>query len=176
MTQRTQFDRSYVSGAEVSASQPEGTPFYNFVDRRLQIKGSFLPVDVLPIRPFSDQADYESGDIVVYNGGIYAALAPITAGAFNAADWTSLVADVFSPLTGTVGWDFTLTYTGDDVTEVLSSNADSRVRQTLTYDAEGNPETIFYETSVNAGVDWTSLGTLTITYDADGNPQSGAWT
>jgi hypothetical protein len=50
------------------------------------------------------------------------------------------------------------------------------VRQTLTYDAEGNPETILYETSVNAGVNWISLGTLNITYDADGNALSGAWT
>ena len=176
MTQRTQFDRSYVSGAEVSLSHPEGTPFYNFVDRRLQPKGSFLPVDVLPIRPFSDQANYESGDIVVYNGGIYAAVGSIAAGAFDPADWTSLVSDIFSPLTGTFGWDFALTYTGDNVTEVLSSNADSRVRQTLTYDADGNAETVLYETSTDSGSNWTTLGTLTITYDADGNALAGAWT
>jgi len=176
MTQRTQFDRAYVTGVEVSAPQPEGTPFVNFPDRRLQVQGPTGPIDLLAIRLFSDEADYVSGDVVVYAGGLYAATAPIAAGAFDPADWTSLVADVFSPLTGAFGWDFTLTYTGDDVTEVLSSNADSRVRQTLTYDAEGNPETIFYETSVNAGVDWTSLGTLTLTYDVDGNPLSGAWT
>ena len=176
MTQRTQFDRAYTTGVEVSAPQPEGTPFVNFPDRKLQVQGPTGPIDLLAIRLFSDQADYVSGDVVVYAGGLYAASAPIAAGPFNAADWTSLVADVFSPLAGTVGWDFALTYTGEDVTEVLSSNGDSRVRQTLTYDTEGNPETILYETSVNAGVDWISLGTLTITYDADGNAQSGVWT
>jgi hypothetical protein len=176
MTQRTQFDRAYTTGVEVSAPQPEGTPFVNFPDRKLQVQGPTGPIDLLAIRLFSDEADYASGDVVVYAGGLYAASAPITAGAFNAADWTSLVADVFNPLTGAVGWDFTLTYTGDDVTEVLSSNGDSRVRQTIVYDADGNPEVILYYTSVNDGGDWTLIGTLNITYDADSNPQSGAWT
>jgi hypothetical protein len=176
MTQRTQFDRAYTTGVEVSAPQPEGTPFVNFPDRKLQVQGPTGPIDLLAIRLFSDQADYASGDVVVYAGGLYAASAPITAGAFNPADWTSLVADVFNPLTGAVGWDFTLTYTGDDVTEVLSSNADARVRQTIVYDADGNPEVVLYYTSVNAGADWTLIGTLNITYDADSNPQSGAWT
>ena len=176
MTQRTQFDRAYTTGVEVSAPQPEGTPFVNFPDRKLQVQGPTGPIDLLAIRLFSDEANYVSGDVVVYGGGLYAASAPITAGPFNAADWTSLVADVFNPLTGAVGWDFTLTYTGDDVTEVLSSNGDSRVRQTIVYDADGNPEVILYYTSVNAGGDWTLIGTLNITYDADSNPQSGAWT
>ena len=176
MTQRTQFDRAYTTGVEVSAPQPEGTPFVNFPDRRLQVQGPTGPIDLLAIRPFSEDGSYAVGDVVVRAGGIYAANSIVSPGAFDPADWTSLVTDAFAPITGTFGWDFTLGYTGDDVTEVLSFSGPSQVRQTFGYDANGNANTVLYETSTDSGGNWTTLGTFTITYDDDGNPQSGAWT
>ena len=84
--------------------------------------------------------------------------------------------DAFAPITGTFGWDFTLGYTGDDVTEVLSFSGPSQVRQTFGYDANGNANTVLYETSTDSGGNWTTLGTFTITFADDRNPQSGSWT
>jgi hypothetical protein len=175
MTQRTQFDRAYATGESVSG-QPEGTPFVNFADLRLQVQGPTGPLDLLAIRPFSESAQYQAGDIVAYAGGIYTASALVPAGPWDAGAWTSLVADPFSPLVGEAGWDFAITYTDDQPTEVVFASGALRVRETLGYNTAGDVETVAYETSTNDGVDYASVGTLLIGYDADGNALAGTWT
>jgi hypothetical protein len=175
MTQRTQFDRAYTTGVEVSAPQPEGTPFVNFPDRRLQVQGPSGPIDLLAVRLHSEDAAYVTGDIVAFGGGLYSALVPVSPGPFDITEWANLVSDVFQPVLGAYGWNFALTYTGVYVTEVLSSLADNQLRQTIGYDANEYPATFQYEQSTDGGQNWALMSTLTITYDADGNPLSGAW-
>jgi hypothetical protein len=174
MTQRTQFDRSSVT-TERTSGQPVGTPFVNFADLVLQVEGPTGPVDLLAVRRFATTATYEAGDIVVYNGGLYTANGAITPGAFDALEWTSLVTTVFSAFVGEVGWDWTITYTDGNATEILYEAGDLQVRETLTYDADDNVETVQYETSTNAGVAWTDVGTMTIAYNSDGDATTGTW-
>ena len=176
MTGRAQLSRAYVTG-QTPSGEPEGSAFTNFADLNLLLTGPGGSVlDLLPIRRFSETANYTAGSLVERQGAVYTNAAPVTAGAWDAGEWTSVFADPIGLFLNQQGWDFTLTYTAGNVTEVLASLSALRVRQTLSYDADGNAETIDYETSTDSGGNWTTLGTLTITYDADGNALSGAWT
>jgi hypothetical protein len=173
VTQRTQFDRSYTTGEVASGTQPDGTPFVNFPDRRLQVHSPLGAIDLLAVRAFSEDADYSGGDVVVNAGGIYSAKVAIPAGPFDPTEWDSLISNPFSPFTGAAGWDFTVGYTEGLATEVVYVSGTSQCRLTIGYNTDENAETVLYETSVNSGVDWTTVGTLTITYDAEGNPNPG---
>lgn len=175
MTQRTQFDRAYVTGERVSSGQPEGTPFVNFPDRLLQVLGpAGTPVDLLAVRPFSDEADYLAGDIVAYQGKFYAASALVTAGPFDPADWGSLTAGQFDEIVQGVGWDFTVGYNGEGDADTLEFIKDPlRVLITVSY-TDGDPTSILYETSTDSGGSSTPAGTLTLTY-TDGEITGGTW-
>ena len=58
----------------------------------------------MAIRFFSPQANYVTSDFVVNAGNLYVATAPITAGAFNPANWNRIVLStdsaLFLPLAG----------------------------------------------------------------------------
>jgi hypothetical protein len=173
VTHRTQIARTYASG-ERAAGLREGTPSVNFADLSLSIEGPSGPVELLAIRNFSESANYAAGDIVAYAGGIYSAPNPVSPGPWNPGSWTSLVADPFSPFVGEAGWDFSVTYTDGNPTEVVFSSGALRVRQTISY-TEGDPTQVVFETSIDSGGSYTPAGTLGITY-VDGNPVSGEWT
>ena len=175
MTQRTQFDRAYATGEEVSGTQPEGTPFVNFPDRRLQVQGPTGPIDLLAVRPFSADADYAAGEIVGYSGKFYAANTTVTAGAFDAGEWDSLTAGQFDEVLQGVDWDFTISYNGDgNAEEIVDIRDPLRMRTTVTYNADGSPDVIAYETSTDSGGAYTPAGTLTLSY-TDGDPTGGTW-
>lgn len=166
MTQRTQFARAYNTGESVSG-QPEGTPFVNFADLSLEIQGPLGPIKLLPIRIFSETADYAAGDIVAQGGGLYAAPAPVPAGAFDAGDWTSLIKGTFDEVVSGVGWDFAVSYDADgNAEEVIYSKDLLAAKETITYTA-GNPQTITYETSIDGGSNYTPVGTLTLSYTGE---------
>jgi len=176
MTQRTQFDRAYATGVQVSGTQPEGTPFVNYADRRLQIQGPTGPVDLLAVRPFSTTANYAVGDLVGYLGKFYAASVVVTAGAFDGAEWTSLTAGQFDDVLQGVDWDFTISYDGNGNANVIVNIKDPlRMRMTITYNTDGTTNTIAYETSTNSGGAYAPAGTLTLSYTS-GNPTGGIWT
>jgi hypothetical protein len=175
MSQFTQFDRAYLTGESVAVGRPEGTPFINYADGSFMVQGPSGALDLLAIRPFLTTADYPANSFVTYAGGIYVNGAPVSAGAWNVAEWASVLADPVSLMTLDVGWDFVLTYAGEEISQAKFSKLDNRVQYSFTYDANGNADTVAVLTSSNAGVDWITAGTLTITYDANGNVLSGAW-
>lgn len=175
MTQRTQFDRAYVTGERITSGQPEGTPFVNFPDRLFQVLGpAGTPVDLLAVRPFSAEADYLAGDIVAYQGKFYAASANITAGAFDIADWSPLTAGQFDEIIQGVGWDFTVGYNGaGDIDTVEFIKDPLRVLLAVSY-TNGDITGVLYETSTDSGGSYTPAGTLTLTY-TDGEITGGTW-
>ena len=176
MTGRAQLSRAYVTG-QTPSGEPEGSAFTNFADLNLLLTGPGGAVlDLLPIRRFSETADYTAGSLVEYQGAVYTNSSPVTAGAWDSGEWTSVFADPIGLFLNQQGWSFILTYTDDNVTDVTASLGALRVRQTLSYDTDGNAETIDYETSTDSGSNYTPAGTLTISYDGDGNPLSGVWT
>jgi hypothetical protein len=175
VSQFTQFDRAYVTGESVALSRPEGTPFINYADGKFLIQGPSGTLDVLAVRQFLETADYATGSFVTYAGGLYVNGAPVSAGVWNATEWSSVLADPVSLMTFEVGWDFVVSYVGEQVCLVTFSSLSNRVEYTLTYNASDDVDTVAVLISANDGVDWTTAGTLTLTYDADGNVLSGAW-
>lgn len=174
MTQRTQFDRAYTTGVEISA-QPEGTPFINFADLKLQIQGPTGAIDLLAIRPFSVHANYAAGDIVAYQGGIYSASNTITAGAWDAGDWTSLIKSPNDAISQGIGWDFTVSYDADGNPDSVTYTSGQLAVSILISYTDGKPTGVGYKVSTDGGSNYTPAGTLTIGYDADDNPTSGTW-
>lgn len=164
MTQRTQVARAYTTGTGISG-QPEGTPFFNFADLKLQIQGPGGPIDLLPLRLFSDQADYPANSLIYHNSELLINPAPVTAGAFNSNDWTPISQSPFSGVTGALGWDVAITYTADDLADVITySLASLRVRITFAYTADSLVDTVTYETSNDSGGSWGTPAVMTITY------------
>jgi|OM-RGC.v1.020918064 hypothetical protein len=172
MTRRVQVERSSVNGDEITSTQV-GSLFVNLADLKIQVRGSAGPVDLLPIRPFSTLSSYVAGDIVVYSGSIYVADGAISPGAFDVNDWTELVAGTFYPFIGANSWDFTISYDGGLLNEIVYSKADFRLKQEIAYDG-GVVDTVTYSTSINAGGLYTPAGTLTLSY-TDGDITGGAW-
>ena len=165
MTQRTQFARSYADG-DTFAGQPEGTPYFNFANYRLQIQGPTGVLDLGPLRTFVDTASYVGGDLVYHEGGLYKASGAVSPGAFDPADWQSLVSDPTDFATGSVDWDFTLTYTSNDLVDsVIYSLGQLQVRITLGYTADELTDTVTYERSDDGGSTWGTPDILTLTYD-----------
>lgn len=73
----------------------EGEIYINRADHQFGVMdASGNPVDLLAIRPFTPNAAYKPGDLVVYNGNIYKAIRSISAGqsaTFNQVHWRSLI-------------------------------------------------------------------------------------
>jgi len=73
-------------------AQPYGTPYVNLADRQFGIVDpSGTPKDFIGISVFSTLANYNAGMCVVYQGLLYIANTNITAGAWNATQWTQIV-------------------------------------------------------------------------------------
>lgn len=74
-----------------------------------------------------------------------------------------------TPAGGTAAEPETLTY----------SRGDERLEMNITWGASGgtagNPTSIAYRYSADAGATWASLGTETITYDSAGNVTGTTW-
>ena len=91
MTGRVQSIRSNVSGTRPTGRQP-GELYVNWADGQI---GSVNSVggaqDLVAVRFFNTAATYVVGDFVVQAGALYAAKGAITAGAFNATQWTKLL-------------------------------------------------------------------------------------
>lgn len=125
------------------------------------------------IRPFSEDASYMAGEGIFKDSEILVATVPVSPGPFSAGDWSTISLSPFAAPLGPVDWDFAITYTAGLATEVLWSQGDLRVRETLSYTAGGLIDTILYEISLNAGVDYSTVKTITLSYDADGLVDGG---
>jgi len=90
---RSQVVRSDVKGTR-PAGRKKGELFVNFPDKQFGVVGNAAAtIDLLSIPFHSDTADYPTGALVVKDGVIYQALAPVTAIPFAAAQWKTVGAD-----------------------------------------------------------------------------------
>lgn len=90
MASKIQLLRSSTFGARpANGSQPYGVPYVNFADRQIGVvDAGTIPVDFIGVPFFSASANYNIGQPVNYQGKIYRAIANVTAGAFNAGQWS----------------------------------------------------------------------------------------
>ena len=92
MPNRVQTLRSSVPGnMPQAATRAPGELWVNFADAHLgYIDAGQTAQKLLAVRLFVNTANYATGDFVVYAGALYQAVAPSTAGAFTAANWTKI--------------------------------------------------------------------------------------
>lgn len=57
-------------------------------------------------------------------------------------------------------------------TYMFYKNGDIWIRQTYTWNANGNPTTVVHELSINGGVDYETMRTDTYTWNASGDPDT----
>lgn len=79
------------------------------------------------------------------------------------------------------GWTYSIAAgTPDAPTKVLLTRGSERLRKSITWGitggATGNPATIVYEYSKDAGSTWAAVGIATLTWDDDGNLTAINWT
>ena len=93
MTTRGQILRSSVTGnAPAAGTRAPGEMWTTFPDLQFGvIDASRNAQKLIAVRYFSTSANYATGDFVVQAGALYAAKGAITAGAFNATQWTKLL-------------------------------------------------------------------------------------
>jgi hypothetical protein len=90
MTGRVQSLRSSVAGNRPTGRQP-GELYVNWPDAQLGvINASNAAQDLIAVRFFSTLTSYSIGDCAVQAGAIYVAKSAVTAGAFNATQWTKI--------------------------------------------------------------------------------------
>lgn len=77
---------------EAGDSPLAGELYVNYPDKQLGIVAAdaITALDLLPVRFFSTTTDYSTNDHVLQAGQLYKAKASISAGAFNAANWTAV--------------------------------------------------------------------------------------
>ena len=94
MTTRVQALRSSTTGAVPAAgTRLPGELWTNFPDLQLGVvDASKNAQKLVAVRYFSTGANYAVGDFVIQAGVLYAAKSAITAGAFNATQWTQIAA------------------------------------------------------------------------------------
>jgi hypothetical protein len=68
-----------------------GELYVCFPDQQLGVVGPSGNIDLLAVRNFSATTDYVVGDLVARGGDIYRAAVAVTAGAWNATQWTDIV-------------------------------------------------------------------------------------
>ena len=103
MTTRGQILRSSVTGnAPAAGTRAPGELWTTFPDLQLGvIDATKTAQKLIAVRYFSTQANYATNDYVVQAGKIYFAKGAITAGAFNASQWTALADSAsFMPIAG----------------------------------------------------------------------------
>jgi len=91
MTARVQSLRSSTKGARPPAGRAVGELYTNFADQQIGVVGPTGNIDLVPVRFFSETADYAIGDLIARGGNIYRAAVAITAGPWKANQWTDVV-------------------------------------------------------------------------------------
>jgi hypothetical protein len=70
-------------------AQQEGVPYVNFADKQFGVvDSSQTPRDLVGVPFFSTTANYNAGQPINYLGNLYVALVNVTAGAWNATQWS----------------------------------------------------------------------------------------
>jgi hypothetical protein len=89
---RVQVLRYSVTGVRpTAATRQPGELYVNWADNALGvINAAQLPLDLVAVRFWNVLANYAVGDHVIYSGNLYRAIAPVTAGAFNPAQWAAI--------------------------------------------------------------------------------------
>ena len=88
---RVQPIRSNVTGQRNVTGRLPGELYTNWADRQIGVVSpTTTALDLVGVRYFSTSANYAIGDYVVQGGLLYRAIATVTAGAFNPAQWTSV--------------------------------------------------------------------------------------
>ena len=99
---RVQINRSGVTLQRPSDRDP-GEMYVNYADKQLGvIKGDKSPLDMLPVRYFSEEANYQPNDYIINGATIYRAKAGITAGPFDPAAWDVMTAILEAPSDGKI--------------------------------------------------------------------------
>jgi hypothetical protein len=95
MTSRVQTLRSSTTGnVPVAGTRQPGELWVNFADFQAGfIDASRNAQRLVAVRYFQTTANYAAGDIVVQAGAIWVANGAITAGAFNASNWSKVASD-----------------------------------------------------------------------------------
>lgn len=115
--------RSLTSGNR-PVLQAYGAPYVNFADKQFGVvDNSQVAQDLVGVPFFSASATYAVGQPITYQGKLYVAIAAITPGAFNSANWSEVVNKAGGTMTGPLA----LTHTAGSVTfagagGVLSQN------------------------------------------------------
>jgi hypothetical protein len=119
---RVQTLRSSITGwRPIAGTRQPGELYVNWADLALgTINTTLNPVDLVAVRYWSVAANYAVGDHVIYSGLLYRAIAPVTAGAFNPVQWSSVSSFVLpiasTTVLGGVKIDgSTITITGEGV-------------------------------------------------------------
>jgi hypothetical protein len=139
--------RSSVFGRRPAiGAQQEGIPYVNFADKQIGVVDSTqTPQDMIGVPYFSITANYNSGQPVAYQGQFYLATVTMTAGAWNASNWSQVVKK-----------------SGDTITGPLTVNAALNVNAAVTVGSAGsltvNGTTLHTNTvNIAAGATDTSL-------------------
>jgi len=92
LTNRIQILRSSITGnVPTAGTRQPGELWTNFPDLQLGVIDTAKNAQrLVAVRYFSTSANYVAGDFVVQAGVLYVAKGAITAGAFNAANWTQV--------------------------------------------------------------------------------------
>jgi hypothetical protein len=97
MTGRVQTLRSSTAGNRPTGQQP-GSLYVNFPDLQLGVvNASSAAQDLIGVRFFSTTTSYVVGNYVIQGGLLYRAIAAVSPGAFNAAQWAVADASSLTP-------------------------------------------------------------------------------
>ncbi len=108
MTNRVQSLRSSIAGNRPSGRSP-GELYVNFADAQLGVvNAGSTAQDLLPVRIFQASANYNVGDHVLQGGFIWRAIASVTAGSFNSAQWQQITPNALPLSGGTMTGDLIL--------------------------------------------------------------------
>ena len=105
MTMRIQTNRFVTPGVRPIGRQP-GELYVNWPELQLGvIDSSSDPIDLIPVRFFSAQTDYPTGDFVWITGDLYRAITDVSPGAFNPAQWSKIaelsdIVGIYMPIAG----------------------------------------------------------------------------
>jgi hypothetical protein len=81
-------------------------------------------------------------------------------------------------IAGMFGWNMQVTAgPADQPTELVYFEDDqvNQLRETVTWNAEGNPESMFYERTYDSGANWEVIGTKNVAWSPDGAAIAVTW-
>jgi hypothetical protein len=105
--------RSLTMGNRPTTGHVYGEAYVNLADKQFgMLDSTNTPQDLIGVPFFSTATAYASGNPVNYNGSLYIAKVPVSAGAWNAAQWllvgsAAIISDTVptSPTPGELWWD-----------------------------------------------------------------------